>query len=286
MSTIFTRRTALVAAATTALATAACSAGSSGDQPSVDPSAKGSELPTVEKGKLTIATGQPAYSPWVENDNPASGEGFEAAVAYAVAQELGFSQDQVTWTRSTFDAAIAPGAKDWDFNVQQFSITEERRNAVDFSSPYYVTAQAVVALKNSPAASATTLADLTSVAFGVQSGVTGQRTLTTTITPDKEPAVFNSSQDVVQALKSGQVDAIVVDLPTAIYLVGAELDDGMLVGQFADTQGGEELALVLPKSSALTAPVTAAVDRLRAAGTLDELAKKWLSDSIHAPVLS
>ena len=286
MATIFPRRTALVAAATTALATAACSAGSSGDQPSVDPSAKGSELPTVEKGKLTIATGQPAYSPWVENDNPASGEGFEAAVAYAVAQELGFSQDQVTWTRSTFDAAIAPGAKDWDFNVQQFSITEERRNAVDFSSPYYVTAQAVVALKNSPAASATTLADLTSVAFGVQSGVTGQRTLTTTITPDKEPAVFNSSQDVVQALKSGQVDAIVVDLPTAIYLVGAELDDGMLVGQFADTQGGEELALVLPKSSALTAPVTAAVDRLRAAGTLDELAKKWLSDSIHAPVLS
>ncbi len=286
MATIFTRRTALVTTATTALATAACSAGSSGDQPSVDPSAKGSELPTVEKGKLTIATGQPAYSPWVENDNPASGEGFEAAVAYAVAQELGFSQDQVTWTRSTFDAAIAPGAKDWDFNVQQFSITEERRNAVDFSSPYYVTAQAVVALKNSPAASATTLADLTSVAFGVQSGVTGQRTLTTTITPDKEPAVFNSSQDVVQALKSGQVDAIVVDLPTAIYLVGAELDDGMLVGQFADTQGGEELALVLPKSSALTAPVTAAVDRLRAAGTLDELAKKWLSDSIHAPVLS
>ena len=285
MATTFTRRTALFAAATASLAAAACS-GAASDQPSVDPSAKGEELPTFEKGKLTIATGEPAYSPWVENNDPASGKGFEAAVAYAVAQELGFSKDQVTWTRTTFDAAIAPGAKDWDFNLQQFSITEERKNAVDFSSPYYTTAQAVVALDTSPASEAQSIADLKPVAFGVQSGVTGQRTLEQSVAPDNAPAVFNNSQDVVQALKNGQVDAIVVDLPTALYLVNAELDSGVLVGQFADTTGGEDLALVLPKGSALTAPVTAAMDRLRAAGTLDDLAQKWLSESVHAPVLS
>ena len=235
---------------------------------------------------MTIATGEPAYSPWVENNDPASGKGFEAAVAYAVAGKLGFANADVVWVRSTFDAAVAPGAKDWDFNLQQFSITEERRNAVDFSSPYYTTAQAVVTLKGSPVSGATTVAELKGALLGAQTGTTSHRMLTETVAPTTAPSVFNNSQDTVQALKGGQVDAIVVDLPTALYLVAAELDGGVVVGQFADTSGGDQFGLVLPKGSPLTAAVTGAVDALRADGTLDSLTKTWLSETVNVPVLS
>lgn len=284
MATLFTRRIALAAIGATAVG-AACSPATqtSGGQ---SPAASDGKLPTITDGKLTIATGQPAYSPWVIDDDPASGEGFEAAVAYAVAEKLGFAKDDVVWVRTTFDAAIAPGAKDWDVNLQQFSITDERKNAVDFSSPYYTTAQAVVTLEGSPAVGASSIADLKGVMFGVQTGTTSQRMLVDTVAPSAEPLVFNSSQDTVQALKGGQVDAIVVDLPTALYLVSAELDTGKVVGQFADTTGGDEYGLVLPKGSALTGPVTEAVDALREDGTLEELATTWLSDSVDAPVLT
>lgn len=239
----------------------------------------------VNKDKLTIATGEPAYSPWVENNDPASGKGFEAAVAYAVAEKLGFGKDKVTWVRTTFDSAVAPGAKDWDMNLQQFSITEERKNAVDFSSPYYTTAQAVVTLEGSPAAGASLVADLKDVTFGVQAGTTSQRVLGDAVTPSDQPRQFNSSQDTVQALKGGQVDAIVVDLPTALYLVASELENGKVIGQFADTTGGDEFGIVLPKDSTLTERVTKAVNELREDGTLDRLAKTWLSDSVKVPVL-
>ena len=285
MALPLSRRAALFALGSTVLL-GSCTIASDGKNTPDSASASEGALKTVTPGKLTIATGEPAYSPWVENNDPASGKGFEAAVAYAVAGKLGFANADVVWVRSTFDAAVAPGAKDWDFNLQQFSITEERRNAVDFSSPYYTTAQAVVTLKGSPVAGATTVAELKGALLGAQTGTTSHRMLTETVAPTTAPSVFNNSQDTVQALKGGQVDAIVVDLPTALYLVAAELDGGVVVGQFADTSGGDQFGLVLPKGSALTAAVTGAVDALRADGTLDSLTKTWLSETVNVPVLS
>lgn len=285
MALPLSRRAALFALGSTFLL-GSCTIASDGKNTPDSASASEGSLKTVTPGKLTIATGEPAYSPWVENNDPASGKGFEAAVAYAVAGKLGFANADVVWVRSTFDAAVAPGAKDWDFNLQQFSITEERRNAVDFSSPYYTTAQAVVTLKGSPVSGATTVAELKGALLGAQTGTTSHRMLTETVAPTTAPSVFNNSQDTVQALKGGQVDAIVVDLPTALYLVAAELDGGVVVGQFADTSGGDQFGLVLPKGSALTAAVTGAVDALRADGTLGSLAKTWLSESVNVPVLS
>ena len=285
MTLPLSRRATLAALGSTVLLSA-CTIASDGKNVPDSASASEGSLKTVTPGKLTIATGEPAYSPWVEDNDPASGKGFEAAVAYAVAGKLGFANADVVWVRSTFDAAVAPGAKDWDFNLQQFSITEERRNAVDFSSPYYTTAQAVVTLKGSPVSGATTVAELKGALLGAQTGTTSHRMLTETVAPTTAPSVFNNSQDTVQALKGGQVDAIVVDLPTALYLVAAELDGGVVVGQFADTSGGDQFGLVLPKGSALTAAVTGAVDALRADGTLDSLAKTWLSETVNVPVLS
>lgn len=285
MALPLSRRAALFALGSTVLL-GSCTIASDGKNTPDSASASEGSLKTVTPGKLTIATGEPAYSPWVENNDPASGKGFEAAVAYAVAGKLGFANADVVWVRSTFDAAVAPGAKDWDFNLQQFSITEERRNAVDFSSPYYTTAQAVVTLKGSPVSGATTVAELKSALLGAQTGTTSHRMLTETVAPTTAPSVFNNSQDTVQALKGGQVDAIVVDLPTALYLVAAELDGGVVVGQFADTSGGDQFGLVLPKGSPLTAAVTGAVDALRADGTLDSLTKTWLSETVNVPVLS
>lgn len=285
MALPLSRRAALFALGSTVLL-GSCTIASDGKNTPDSASASEGSLKTVTPGKLTIATGEPAYSPWVENNDPASGKGFEAAVAYAVAGKLGFANADVVWVRSTFDAAVAPGAKDWDFNLQQFSITEERRNAVDFSSPYYTTAQAVVTLKGSPVSGATTVAELKGALLGAQTGTTSHRMLTETVAPTTAPSVFNNSQDTVQALKGGQVDAIVVDLPTALYLVAADLDGGVVVGQFADTSGGDQFGLVLPKGSALTAAVTGAVDALRTDGTLGSLTKTWLSESVNVPVLS
>lgn len=282
----FSRLTAVVAALL-AVGLTACSA------PAASPSASASSSTsadvkqlTVTPGKLTIATGKPAFSPWVENDAPESGKGFEAAVAYAVAKKMGFSNDQVVWTRTTFDEAIAPGPKAWDFNLQQYSITDERKKAVDFSSAYYTTAQAVLTYKGSPVENATSLAALKDAKIGVAIGTTSQGAATTLIAPTTAPSVFNSNDDAVQALKNKQVDALVLDLPTAIYTAAAVLDNGKIVGQLADTSGGDKFGLVLAKNSKLTAPVTAAVDALRTDGTLASLEKTWLSESINAPVLS
>lgn len=269
------------AAAAVVLALTAC-AGSGGgtDEPSDSASASG----YLTEGKLTIGTGEPAYYPWVIDDAPESGEGFESAVAYAVADELGFAADDVVWVRTTFDQAIAPGPKDFDFNLQQFSITDDRKKAVDFSSPYYTTTQAVVAVGDSPAASATTIDELKATKVGVASGTTSYTVAKAQLGEDNLN-VFNSVDDVVLALKGGQIDAMITDLPGAFYVVGAQLDDGVVTGQFADANGGDDFGIVLPKGSALTADVTKAVDALRDAGTLDELQQKWLSDAVDVPVL-
>jgi polar amino acid transport system substrate-binding protein len=241
----------------------------------------------VTDGKLTIGTGEPAYYPWVIDDAPESGEGFEAAIAYAVAEQLGFDKEDVVWVRTTFDEAIAPGPKDFDFNLQQFSITEERAEAVDFSSPYYETTQVVITTETSAAAGATSIADLQGLLIGAQVGTTSFDAIEQQIQPTAGAQVFNTNDDAKLALEAGQVDAIVVDLPTAFYLTGVELTGGLIIGQLPkpDGKSGDEFGLVLAKDSPLTADVTAAVDALREDGTLQAIADQWLADAADAPVL-
>jgi polar amino acid transport system substrate-binding protein len=277
-------RSAIVLTAA-AMTMAGCSS-SDDDTASVPASdaAVGSDLATGTPGKLTIATGEPAYEPWVVGDAPESGEGFEAAVAYAVAEQLGYAADDVVWVRSTFDSAIAPGPKDWDINLQQFSITEDRKAAVDFSSAYYTTSQAVVTVEGAAAATATSIEELKGVSLGVATATTSY-TIAAAQLGEDNLQLFNTVDDAVLALTTGQVDGIVIDLPTAFYLTGVELDGGVIVGQFADTEGGDSYGLVLAKDSELTAAVTAAVDALREDGTLAEIEQTWLSDAVSVPVL-
>lgn len=265
---------AFAALATAVLATslAACSSTSiSGD--------------TITPGKLTIGTGNPAYEPWVLGDDPASGEGFEAAVAYAIAEKLGFAKEDVIWVRTTFDEAIAPGPKNFDFNLQQYSITEERKANVDFSSAYYETAQVVVTTSSSPAASAKSIADLKNYLIGAATGTTSYDAIVNVIAPNQEALAFNNNDDAKAALSNGQVDAIVLDLPTALYASCCELDGGTIIGQLPTAEKGDQFGLVLDKGSKLTAAVTKAVDDLRADGTLAKLEEKWLTADAGVPVL-
>ena len=273
---------AVLAVAASALLLVGCATGGGTAENSAQPDGD-----TVTAGKLTIATGEPAYYPWVIDDKPESGKGFEAAVAYAVAEEMGYAKDQVVWVRTLFDGAIAPGPKDFDLNLQQFSITDERKAAVDFSSPYYQTSQVVITVEGSPAADATTLADLKPLLVGAATGTTSFTAIETLIAPDLGAQAFSSNDDAKLALESGTVDAIVVDLPTAFYLTGVELTGGKIIGQLpADAAtAGDAFGFVLEKDSPLTASVTAAVDALRTSGALDELAATWLADAGEAPLL-
>lgn len=272
------------AAAVIAIAAAASLAACAGSPSSSSTAAADGELQTVTAGKLTIATGEPNYEPWFVDDDPSNGKGFEGAVANAVAEQLGFDASDIVWTRTGFDAAIAPGPKDWDINIQQFSVTDERKNAVDFSSPYYTTTQAVVALNSSPAASATTIDELKKAKVGVAAGTTSY-TVAKEQLGDANLSVFNTVDDVVLALQAGQIDAMITDLPGAFYVTGAVVDDSSVTGQFESSDGGDEFAFVLPKGSALTSAVSDAVDALREDGTLDALQQEWLSDAVDVPVL-
>ena len=270
----------VLATAVLVAALAACASASS------PPSSSSGSSGYVSSGKLTIGTGQPAYFPWVIDDKPQSGKGFESAVAYAVADKLGFAKKDVVWVRSTFDQAIAPGDKDFDFNVQQFSITDERKADVDFSSAYYETTQTVITIKGSKAANAKSIADLKGFLIGAQTGTTSFTAIEKQIKPTAGAQAFNSNDDAKLALKSGTIDALVVDLPTAFYLTSAELDGGKIIGQLPKQTGtGDKLGLVLAKGSPLTKKVTAAIDALRTDGTLDKLATTWLASSANAPVL-
>ncbi|MCL7377855.1 ABC transporter substrate-binding protein [Streptomyces sp. 35G-GA-8] len=243
-------------------------------------------MPTEAKGKLTVGTDKPAYAPWFQDDDPASGKGFESAVAYAVAKALGYEKNHVVWQTVPFNNSFAPGEKNFDFDINQISISDEREKAVDFSSGYYDVRQAVIALKDSPYAKATDAAALKGAKLGAQVGTTSLDTINQIIKPTREPAVYQKNDFAKSALRNGQVDAIVVDLPTAFYITSAEVPDAKVVGQFADSAGtAERFGLVLDKGSALTTCVTEAVDGLRADGTLAALEKRWLSDAVDAPVL-
>ena len=241
---------------------------------------------TITEGKLTIATGEPAYYPYVIDDAPESGEGFEAAVAYAIAEELGYDAADVVWVRTTFEAAIQPGPKDFDFNLQQYTITEERAQNVDFSIPYYSTPQAVITVESSPAASATSLADLQGLLIGAASGTTSFDSIEETIQPTAGAQAFNNNDDAKLALETGQIDALVVDLPTAFYLTAVELTGGKIVGQLPQSAGiSDEWGLVLTKDSALTDAVNEALQSLIDSGRLQEITNTWLGSDQGAPVL-
>jgi polar amino acid transport system substrate-binding protein len=244
-------------------------------------------LQTLAPGKFTVATGTPAYSPWVIDDKPESGKGFESAVTYAVAKKLGYADADVVWVRTGFDEAIAPGPKKFDVNIQQFTITDDRKKAVDFSSGYYDLTQAVVTYKGSPIEKATSLAALKSAKLGAAVGTTSLDAINASIQPTTEAKVYNSNDDAVAALKAKQIDGLVVDLPTAFYIAFGELDNGVLIGQLPNSADQkEQLGFLLAKGSSLTSCVTQAVDALRADGTLAKLQDQWLAASAGAPVLS
>jgi polar amino acid transport system substrate-binding protein len=241
-------------------------------------------MDTVEAGVLTVATDKPAYPPYFEDNDPTNGEGFESATAYAIADELGYTAEEVNWTVVPFNASYAPGPKDFDFDLNQISITPKRAEAVDFSSPYYEAEQGVVALKDSDAAEATSLADLADASIGVQIGTTSLEAVEAEIQPSEDPQVFQTSNDVVSALKNEQVDAVVVDVPTAYILIATQVTEGTLVGQIS-APGGAEWGALLEKGSPLTACVSQAIDSLKESGELPRLEKQWMSDATDVPVL-
>jgi polar amino acid transport system substrate-binding protein len=242
------------------------------------------QLQTTQAGVLTVATDKPAYPPYFEDNDPTNGRGFESAVAYAIADQLGYDQSQVKWTVEAFNASFAPGPKEFDFDVNEISITPKRAEQVDFSSPYYEADQAVVALKDSPAAAATSLADLADANIGVQIGTTSLDAVNASIQPSSDPQVFDTSNDVVTALKNHQVDAVVVDVPTAFYLTAAQVPEATVVGQFP-APGGDTWGALLEKDSSLTACVSQAIDELKSSGELPKIEEKWMSQATKAPVL-
>jgi polar amino acid transport system substrate-binding protein len=242
---------------------------------------------TLEEGTLTIATGEPAFPPYVIDDAPENKQGFEAAVAWAVAAEMGFGDDSVVWVRTTFEQAIQPGTKDFDFNLQQYSITDDRAEVVSFSDPYYTTNQAIVALDGSPAEGATSLDDLKDVRFGVQAGTTSLEFATEVIQPDSEVQVYNDNAAAKAALEADQIDAIVADLPTALYISAVEIEGSSVVGQFPPAAGVEpdSLGMVFEKDNPLVECVNLALTALRESGELEDITNEWMVTEDVAPVI-
>lgn len=247
---------------------------------------KVADLALTTPGTLTVATDDPAYDPWFSDNDPSNGKGFESAVAYAVADKLGFAKGDVTWVKAGFNQVVQPGKKNFDFDVNQFSISAKRAKAVDFSSPYYSAAQAIITLEGSEFDGATSLDDLKGAKLGAQIATTSLDAVTNQIQPSAKPLVYDDTSKAAQALQNKQVDAIVADLPTAYYLTSAELDGATIVGQFQPTSGEqEEFGLLLSKGSKLTPCVSAAVDALDEDGTLLELQKTWLDQATDVPEL-
>jgi polar amino acid transport system substrate-binding protein len=265
------------------------------EEPAATPSTSGSpsanacapeNLALKTPGQLTVGTDSPAYEPWFSNNDPSNGKGFESAVAYAVAHELGFSPDQVTWVKVPFNNSYAPGEKSFDFDINQISITPARAKVVDFSDGYYSAAQAVVALKGSKAAQATDLAELKPLKLGAQTGTTSLTAIRDGIQPDQPPLVFDDTNQAKQALNNGQLDAFLVDLPTAFYITAVEIPKATIVGQFQPESGQqEEFGMLLQKGSALLPCVNEALAKLKDSGELAAIEKQWLSDVVNVPVL-
>ena len=304
------RRLSLALAATSLLALAACG-GDDSSTSGTDTDADTSDAPgvntndsmsgewemisldcaagkTLTPDTVTIGTGSPAYSPWVENDAPETGEGFEAAVGYAIARTMGYADSQVVWVRTTFDEAIAPGDKNFDFNMQQYSITPEREQTISFSDPYYSSNQAIVALAGSAAEGAKSVADLKDVKFGAQAGTTSLTFINDVIKPSNEAFVYDDNAGAKAALEAGQIDAIVVDLPTALYISAVEIEGTSVIGQFPGSAGeaSDNYGAVFTKDNPLVDCVDQALALLKTNGRLDKIQQAWLSDNAGVPVIS
>ena len=243
---------------------------------------------TLSDGTLTIATGNPAYFPWVIDDAPESKAGFEAAVAYAVANEMGFADDQVAWVRSSFDQAIQPGAKNFDFNLQQFSITEERDEIVDFSAPYYTAAMAVIT--RAPVVEAGAEANLDSLKtlkWGAHATTTAVPMLADVVKPDGDILLYGDNADVVEAMKAGQIDAALMDLPTALFTAAVLLDDGVVLGQFPpeSSLNPDQFGLLMEEGNPLKECLDEALATLTENGALAEIEAQWLSETTGVPVI-
>lgn len=234
-------------------------------------------LTTITPGVLTVGTDTPAYPPYFSDDDPTNGEGFESAVAYAVADKLGFMPADVVWEVVPFNTSYAPGDKNFDFDINQISITPERAEVVDFSDGYYTVNQAVVAFNDSPIAGATTITELKDAKLGAQVGTTSLDFVTEVVQPVAEPYVFNDTNDAKSALSNGQIDGIVVDLPTAYYVTAVEFDDSKIVGQFAAQEGGEEFGLLFQKGNPLVSCVNKALAELKESGELQQIQDTWLA---------
>jgi polar amino acid transport system substrate-binding protein len=268
------------------------SSGSSG--PNSSSCAKGN-LHLVHAGQLTVGTDNPAYPPWFAGgtksgskwkiNDPTTGKGYESAVAYAVATQLGFSQNEVHWTYVPFNRAFAPGPKPFDFDINQISYRPQRAKAVDFSDSYYDVNQAVVVNNGTAIASAHSIAALRPFKLGAQLGTTSYDYIINTIKSAQKPAVFPSNAGAVQALKNKQIDGLVVDLPTAFYVTGAQVPGSTVLGQFPSPPGGEHFGMVFGKGDPLVSCVNKALSSLRSTGTLRRLQDKWLAKATGAPVL-
>ena len=241
------------------------------------------QLALVEKGQLTVGTDKPAFPPYFEDNDPTNGKGFESAVAYAVADNLGFAKTDVKWIVVPFNSSYAPGPKKFDFDINQISITKAREKVVDFSDPYYVATQGVVTAKGSDL-EPTKISDLKDATIGVQIGTTSLDAVKDLVQPSKDPKVFNDSNDVVTALKQNQVDAIVVDLPTAFYLTAAQVPGSKIAGQFS-APGGDSFGLLLEKDSRLTPCVDKAIGDLTESGELKKITDRWMGEAAGAPEL-
>jgi polar amino acid transport system substrate-binding protein len=258
--------------------------GSSSSQSAKADSCSKGQLALVNPGQLTVGTDKPAFPPYFEDDDPTNGKGFESAVAYGVAKNLGFSKDEVKWTVVPFNSSYAPGPKKFDFDINQISITPDRAKVVDFSDPYYVAPQAVVVGKGSDLAGASSLADLKDATIGVQIGTTSLDAVNDVIKPSNDPKVFNDSNDVVTALKQNQVDAIVTDLPTGFYITAAQVEGSKIIGQF-NAPGGDSFGLLLEKDSELTPCVNKALGKLESSGELKQITDRWMGEAAGAPEL-
>jgi polar amino acid transport system substrate-binding protein len=252
-------------------------------------------LELVNAGKLTIGTDNPAFPPWFGGDapkgskwelnDPATGEGFESAVAYAVAEELGFERGDVEWTVVPFNQSFKPGSKSFDFDINQISFTPQRAKSVDFSASYYDVNQAVVSVKGSSIADAKSIADLKSAKLGAPIGTTSYDYIVENVEPSERPAVYDTLNDGVSALKGRQIDGLVVDLPTAFFITAVQVPNGKIVGQFRAIGEQEHFGMVFEKGSPLVGCVNAALRALKQDGTLAEIQEEWLSDKASAPIL-
>ncbi|MDW4498837.1 ABC transporter substrate-binding protein [Sulfitobacter sp. D35] len=243
---------------------------------------------TLDEGTLTVATGNPAYYPWVIDDVPEKGEGFEAAMAYALADRMGFSPDAVTWVRTSFDEAIQPGEKSFDINLQQYSITEDRDKVVDFSTPYYTAPMAVVVPQAAvDAGLGADLSALKDLKWGIVASTTALPVVMEMIAPASDPLIYDDNANVVEAMKANQIDAALFDLPTALYVAAVMLEDGAVLGQFAPEQSEnpDRFGMLMEEGNALKDCVDAALAEMEADGTLKSIEQTWLQEATGVPLI-